>query len=432
MPTSVRLLSKRLPLQRRLLFLCVVFVFCLLLLEAGSHAVLYIQAFHLDGLQHERVSIINGIEVSPGAAEVIHPYLGWLHNPQNSSPHTAFGQEIPVNRLGFRDTIETIRKRNDDTYLIGIAGGSVAWQFSISAQQEFCRLLEESPELQGRKVQLIRLALPGFKQPQQLQALSFVLAMGGEFDALINIDGYNEAALSISDNYDVGTFIAYPRAWHVRATQIEDPRFSADTLEILQTRAERQSLAIKMEASRLKRSAFFNLLWKHRDIRLLERQFELTRILSVGRKDNFLYNGPKELATSESEAKEEAVQLWKRSSRQLSRLCQANTAHYLHVLQPNQYDRNSKPLSPYEIEKCYAPDERSSQMITELYPRLKQLGHELNQEGVSFLDASDAFADVSETLYTDFCCHFNDDGNLILARLIAERFLADLKEHPSF
>ena len=33
--------------------------------------------------------------------------------------------------------------------------------------------------------------MPGYKQPQQLMAYNYLLSLGAEFDAVINIDGYN-------------------------------------------------------------------------------------------------------------------------------------------------------------------------------------------------------------------------------------------------
>jgi len=40
------------------------------------------------------------------------------------------------------------------------------------------------------------------------------MSLGGEFDLVINIDGFNETTLAILENADLGTSIAYPLAWH--------------------------------------------------------------------------------------------------------------------------------------------------------------------------------------------------------------------------
>ena len=46
------------------------------------------------------------VATSDGACEAIHPYFGWVHNPQVSKAEEIFGKEIPVNRLGFQDDNE--------------------------------------------------------------------------------------------------------------------------------------------------------------------------------------------------------------------------------------------------------------------------------------------------------------------------------------
>jgi hypothetical protein len=44
----------------------------------------------------------------------------------------------------------------------------------------------------------------------------------------------------------------------------------------------------------------------------------------------------------------------------------------------------------------------------------------LQDAGIDFHDLSQLFAEHGETLYIDNCCHFNGDGNELLARVIAQ------------
>ncbi|MGV2341075.1 MAG UNVERIFIED_CONTAM: hypothetical protein LVR18_46165 [Planctomycetaceae bacterium] len=74
----------------------------------------------------------------------------------------------------------------------------------------------------------MRLALPGYKQPQQLMALNYVLSLGGEFDAVLNIDGFNDGALSILENAQPKASIAYPSA--CTSLVMTDPRISVEAL----------------------------------------------------------------------------------------------------------------------------------------------------------------------------------------------------------
>ena len=54
----------------------------------------------------------------------------------------------------------------------------------------------------------------GYKQPQQLLVLSYFLSIGQTFDLVVNIDGFNEVALS-SLNHQRGLDISMPSAMHL-------------------------------------------------------------------------------------------------------------------------------------------------------------------------------------------------------------------------
>lgn len=59
-------------------------------------------------------------------------------------------------------------------------------------------------------------------------------------------------------------------------------------------------------------------------------------------------------------------------------------------------------------------------MIESGYDLLREAGKDLDKEGVAFHDLSRTFAAESGTLYVDNCCHFNAEGNRILARAMAD------------
>ncbi|MBC7967161.1 MAG: hypothetical protein H7Z17_14705, partial [Fuerstia sp.] len=200
----------------------IVVVACELISWAGLH--LADANFSMRKLRLLQQEIAEGVRVSDGASEALHPYLGWIHNPQLARPEKYSGGDIPVNWLGFRDDSESVYHRSDDTYIVGIAGGSVAWGFSWEAQNVLREKLSAHPALKGRRIQFVRMALPGYKQPQQLMAYNFLLTLGAEFDAIVNMDGYNETVLTIRENAELNTAISYPRAWHARVVSVSDPR----------------------------------------------------------------------------------------------------------------------------------------------------------------------------------------------------------------
>ena len=57
---------------------------------------------------------------------MLHPNLGWLHDPQLTSPGELFDQSVPANRFGVRHETNGIFERESDRPGIAVAGGSVA------------------------------------------------------------------------------------------------------------------------------------------------------------------------------------------------------------------------------------------------------------------------------------------------------------------
>jgi lysophospholipase L1-like esterase len=96
----------------------------------------------------------------------------------------------------------------------------------------------------------------------------------------------------------------------------------------------------------------------------------------------------------------------------------------LHVLQPTLLDEGSKPLAASEIAGAGDnPTYRAG--VRAIYPRLREKGRALRDEGVNFYDGSMAFATLREPVYYD-SCHFGAAGNEVVAARIAESFLANM------
>jgi hypothetical protein len=279
----------------------------------------------------------------------------------------------------------------------------------------------------------VRLALSGHKQPQQLMSLAYLLAQGGELDVLVNIDGYNEAALTLSENALAGVALSYPRSWHHRLQDVVDPRVDSDSYELLRLRVLRRRAARFFDRPVLRRSPTCNLAWYVYD-RWIERSLTMlgdtVRAHRNQQGHGFAKDGPREAFQSEEESARKAVEIWTEGSRQLHRLCQANGICYVHVLQPNQYLEGSKPLSPEEQEKYFAPEEDPSVAVAKAYPLMRSDGGSLAAQGLAFHDATLLFAGIRETLYSDYFCHYNQRGNDLLAEAVAGWILGALRRPP--
>jgi len=117
------------------------------------------------------------------------------------------------------------------------------------------------------------------------------------------------------------------------------------------------------------------------------------------------------------------VRAWAESSRSLRAVCESRGIRYMHVLQPTLWDEGSKPMSAEERAISH-PNDRWLVASRDGYPLLRAEGQRLAGEGLHFVDASRAFADVQETLYFD-PCHFGEKGNRILSEILVRHFLDD-------
>jgi hypothetical protein len=380
-------------------------------------------------LQIRQQQIANGSAASDAASETIHPWLGWVHNPQLAAPESIDGRSAGTNALGFRDNQHPVTRKSPDQLVVAITGGSVAWRFSWEAESTLAQLLSQNPALAGRKLRIVRLALPGYKQPQQLFALNYVLALGGEFDAVLNLDGFNDSVLSILENAQQGTAIDYPRSWHARSILIADPRYSSEAAQLLSLRGNRQARAQSALHSTLRFSSLYQLLWLVRDDLDHHKLLELAQTITRSRKDSFVHHGPPP-PTDPNTANQHAIDLWARCSIQMHDLCKARRIAYLHCLQPSQYLPGTKPFSQTEIQLCLTPDQPHAVLAKNLFPLLRQRGQSLAQHGVAFADLTDIFKNHPETLYSDPWCHVNADGNKLLAHAITPLLIRALENQP--
>ena len=105
----------------------------------------------------------------------------------------------PANNHGFFAPFDYPYEPGDGgpvPYIVGVFGGSVATWFAMLAGDALCADLNGNPLLRDRPPLVLSFAAGGMKQPQALMALNYFLSEGQRLDAVVLIDGFNEAALS--------------------------------------------------------------------------------------------------------------------------------------------------------------------------------------------------------------------------------------------
>jgi len=370
----------------------------------------------------------------PPLDEVLHPHLGWVLNPDSDGGVTVARTRFPVNRFGFLDQgNDPLGRRGPDRLRVAIVGGSVAWYFSMHGRDQLEKRLGQAPEFQGRQIEFVSLAISGYKQPQQLMTLAWMLSLGAEYDIVINIDGFNEVTLHPAENDPKRVHVAYPRGWHERVRKLPRTEIVHTLYRHASLRLERRSWAAWFVDGPLPYSPLLNFIWRTRDNwyrRQLDHDLAVITSQWLNEARVYMHTGPANTYEGPEEMYDQMVALWQRSSRQLDRLCQANGTRYLHVLQPNQYLEGSKPMSGAEREIAIEPKHKYRPGVVDGYPRLKSTGLELTEAGVDFLDLTMIFARTPEPIYIDDCCHYNEQGNRMLADAIADRLLESQNTRP--
>ncbi|MFI5349414.1 MAG: hypothetical protein ACHQ2Z_07715 [Elusimicrobiota bacterium] len=359
--------------------------------------------------------------------EVLHPYLGYV-DLDLSRP------AVPRrNEFEFADGRPLFQAPAKDEIVIAVTGASVAGKLAGEYRAVLREELKKIDQFRDRRISVIALALGGYKQPQQYFALAYYLVRGARFDLVVNLDGFNDVALPLAQNYPHGVYPGYPRNWYYRVADHLIPE-----LQALQARKSYlQSLRIRgaglVDRAPLRYSFLAHGFWRLWD-RLLEREssrLDLQASLFDAGQRSFVRDGPGKKFADAREVLEESVRIWMRSSVQMKMLSDGYGIRYYHFLQPNQYDLGSKPLTPVERKDAWREDHPYAPGARAGYPLLRAQAPGLLRSGVKFHDLSRVFADSHEDYYMDTCCHVNEAGDRVLARAIAAAIQADLKAHPA-
>ncbi len=336
------------------------------------------------------------------AEMLIHPYLGFVASNYN---------DITVNNLGF---VGDMIDHNNDEVKVGIFGGSVALNYYFYQKDNLIHLFQNIDKYKGKKIKVYSFALGGYKEPQQFLTLGYLLSLGYHLDVIINIDGFNEAALSYADNYKNGISSYYPRTWNLYSQQY----FNKDTVVVIN----------RIEDLKSKKEFFSQLpnIVSYFPLKIIGRllrgdEEELRKKLQLAEK-TYTTKGPEPYTLkTEKEVGQNIVNVWKNSSIQMAQLAEANNIDYFEFLQPNQYLPDSKPFSSEELNKYIKKDYMYAHPTATIYKKIIQEAQNVStNNGVKIYDLSQVFMNETGTIYADDCCHYNPKGYSILTTHILE------------
>ncbi len=197
-----------------MLFRCFSVFSALIILEFCSFLLLTFQYGNPKQIQLRRNAIAESDPIGENPSWTLpvvpHPYFGVILPPTNP-----VDGPLAINAYGFFGTDSPVQSRSDTEFRIAVVGGSVARQLVQDSEQIFVESLARLPCLANKEIKVVSLAADGYKQPQQLLAITYLTILGGEFDAVVNLDGLNEIALPAIDNIPMGVFASFPRSWGV-------------------------------------------------------------------------------------------------------------------------------------------------------------------------------------------------------------------------
>ncbi|MCP3899790.1 MAG: hypothetical protein GY707_08785 [Desulfobacteraceae bacterium] len=359
-----------------------------------------------------------------------HPFIGYTGKPAEESKGR---NKTPYNQYGMlsKQKHPYPYKKKKNEFVIAVVGGSVAEIFANGMEEHLGESMRKLGF--GKKVIIINLAIGGFKQPQQLFHLEYALLSGFQFDAVLNIDGFNDLVLA-NNNIELGVNPLYPSVHSIGSlTQLLNQKipgrnlveFLSDYYELFDFEQNYLSILQKFPA---KYSAFLSFTGEIvSGYCKKERQslkFDWT--LESSEKIPSTFRGPK--LTDNDNNIESVTEIWQQASKMLFAICNAYNLHYIQILQPNQYLEGSKTFTDNELKIAISDKSKWGQCAKVGYKSLIVKGNELKEQGVPFYDLSMVFKDYKKDIYVDNCCHYNYTGNYLLARRIARIIYKQVSE----
>lgn len=338
-----------------------------------------------------------------------HPFFGFGTKQNHASNRFINSEPLFINKINNF-------KENDNKIKILILGGSVASHLSLNnASDEIdfknkkisnMNIFQETINsfYSTDKFEVYNASIGGGKQPQQLFKLYYLDLADYEFDIVINLDGFNELALTLSENYAINDHLIYPRNF---SRLISTFNSNFDCVKDLNKRVRRKSLLpiFELYDLYLVRKCHFKLEGQNKNSGT--RFSEITNY----KKDDY------------DNAFNDAKYIWKISSEKIENFTEKKGISYFHVIQPNLYLKKSKILT--KNEKNLMNYSKYGDVISSFYDLFDTNDLTVKKK----LDLKYLFKYNDNELYRDYCCHLNNLGMHLISLEIIKNFE---KEFRSF
>ncbi len=288
--------------------------------------------------------------------------------------------------------IADLRETSGDSFDVLVLGGSVANTACSLGGRHLMDRLEKSPRFAGKKPRLWNFARNDFKQPQELEFLLYLTALGAKPEVVIEVDGRNEILIGTT-NASSGTHPIFPslRAWGPLAFGGATDRDSLDSLieagvakREIQARCERL-LAGELHCALLAGAELRSIA---SSIERRNAAFEKYRRRSDESAQHAVIAGPS-FQDRPDLTLGACVNIWRETTRSMSDVCKARGIRFLEIIEP------------FGVRTSVTPEsERLAERLLLGREGLKQVGRKLASNGVEVIDALDVLPEKREATET--------------------------------
>jgi hypothetical protein len=411
-------------------------------LEAISLAFYFVnqkQFFYTRGKSQEKILEDldrAGIRLDDSIVERLHPFFGYV---LKQGAFTNERLKLKVNRHGFFSLYEyPFVKTNKNQFIIGVFGGSVANNFAVDEyiNQRLSQKLKSYPEFANREIVVLNFGNGGYKQPQQLLILNYFLAVDQELDLVINLDGFNEVALSNLNNkaqFDVGM----PSVQHLQpltgvANNNLPPELMESIVQISETKKQLKAAVDKLQTCHLALCHAVTSLQVKQLVNNYQQavvKYDSQVKQSKSNPNSGIVYIPKtDAILPDATAFDKMASLWYESSVAMNQVLSSRKIKYFHFIQPNQYYPTKRVFTEKEKQVFISKDSPYIAGIKKGYPLLLSKVDDLQTAGVNIFSGVNILDDTKETVYKDACCHYNSVGDEILANYVASSIVQTLRK----
>ena len=345
---------------------------------------------------------------NPSWGNVIpNPIFGHVNNPLMGD----------INNYGFRSPYNYPYVRKEQDFIVGIYGGSVAEDNAKYLESEL-RTSEELKKLRGCGYNFVVLNLGSgaMKQPQQLHAMIHSLHW---IDFAINLDGFNDLTLDFGFHIPVEYTHYYPSIFP-KGLRLA----TGEYLMYLARLAQYSIIKMGVSFNHLNQLKLFSMsYWV--GFKLFQSFYEYFD--SIGETIPMVFS-PDQPITKVARF-DLLKESYKRNTFYQFLLTKDKNIPFYVFSQPNQYLANTKKFMS-EMEKKIAINNHKRERGEDPYRYIEILKilEGLRAKGINAIDLTKVFYEETGVVYRDDCCHYNEDGNRILAKAIVAQISNKIKK----